>query len=122
MTAVNINKTLEDVGEKVSDRTVRRRLVSTGLRARIPRKKPFPDAVQCQQRLKLAREHVSWTREQWKHVVWNNETHISIFGGDGVRYVRRRPGEDCIPEYNTATNVHPLSIMVWVCMSPDGVG
>ena len=67
--ATDINKSLSDAAIKVSDRTVRRRLVSAGLRARIPRKKPFLNAVQRQKRLKWAKEHASWTVEQWKRVL-----------------------------------------------------
>lgn len=120
--AVDINKSLAETGVAVSDRTVSRRLVAAGLRARIPRKKPFLNTVQRQKRLTWAKEHVSWTVEQWKKVMWSDETRISIFGSDGLRYVRRRPGEDCLPECTTATMKHPLSIMVWGCMSRDAVG
>jgi len=38
-TSREINKILSDTGLKMSDRTVRRRLVAAGLKARIPRKK-----------------------------------------------------------------------------------
>ena len=64
--------------------------MSAGLRARIPRKKPFLNAVQCEKRLKWAKEHASWAAEQWKRVLWSDETSISFFGSDGVRFIRRR--------------------------------
>jgi len=112
--ATDINKSLSDAEIKVSDQTVRRRLV--------PRKKPFLNAVQREKRLKWAKEHASWTVEAWKRVLWSDETHISIFGSDGVWFLRRRPGEDCIAECTTATMKHPLSIKVWGCMCRDGVG
>ena len=41
----------------------------------------------------------------------------SPYGSDGVRYVRRRPGEDCLTERLTPTMRHPISVMIWVCMS-----
>jgi len=47
---------------------------------------------------------------------------ISIFSSDGVRYVRKRPGEDNMPECTTATMKHPLSVMIWGCMCMNGVG
>jgi len=56
------------MGVKVSDRTVRRRLVDTGLRARIARKKPFLNVVQRQKRVAWAKEHVTSTAENWKKV------------------------------------------------------
>ena len=122
MSAVDINKDLAAVGIRMSNWTVRRRLIEAGLRARIPRKKPFLNEVQRQKRLKWAKEHAEWTVEEWKNIIWSDETRISIFGSDGVRYVRRRPGEDCLPACTTATMKHPLSIMVWGCMSRSSVG
>jgi len=50
-TSVDINNALADSGVAVSGRTVRRRLVSAGLRARIPRKKPFLNPAQRLKRL-----------------------------------------------------------------------
>lgn len=44
---------------EVSDRTIRRRLVLAGLRARIPRKKPFLNVRQQQKRVEWAKEHVN---------------------------------------------------------------
>ena len=120
--AVDINKELVDADVKISDRTVRRRLVTAGLRARIPRKKPYLNSVQRSKRLQWAKKHASWTTDQWKNVLWSDETRISIFGSDGVRYVRRRPGEECMPECTMATMKHPLSVMVWGCMTGSSVG
>jgi len=48
LTANKINKALVDAGVSVLGRTIRRRLVSAGLRAHIPRKKPFLNVTQCQ--------------------------------------------------------------------------
>ena len=117
-----INEVLRETGIAVSNRTVRRRLVHAGLRARIPRKKPFLNSKQRQKRVAWAKEHVSWSSQQWSKVMWSDETRISIFGSDGVRYVRRRPGEDCLPECMISTMKHPLSIMIWGCMSRKAVG
>ena len=59
---------------------------------------------------------------QWKKELGSDETRISIFGSDGVRYVCRQTAEDCLPQCTTATMKHPLSIMAWGCMSRDSVG
>lgn len=121
-TSAEINQSLANAGVTVSNRTVRRRLVDAGLKARIPRKKPFLNAIQRQKRLQWAKDHRDWTNEQWSKVLWSDETRISIFGSDGLRYVRRRVGEDSLPECTTATIKHPLSIMLWGCMARDSVG
>jgi len=54
--------------------------------------------------------------------LWSDETKVSIFGSDGVRYVKRRAGEECLPECTTATMKHPHSIMVCGCMGRNKVG
>jgi len=61
-------------------------------------------------------------QNNWNKVIWSDETRISAFGSDGIRYVRQRPGEDCLPECLTSTMKHPLSVMIWDCMSRKGVG
>ena len=121
-TANEINLALQDSGVNVSNRTVRRRLFSAGLRARKPSKRPYLNDKQRKKRLSWAREHLEWTKDNWKKVLWSDKTKISIFGSDGVRYVRRRPGEDNMPECTTATMNHPLSVMIWDCMCMNGVG
>lgn len=122
LTARNINNILSDTGISVSDRTVSRRLAQAGLKARRPRKKPFLNTVQRRKRVEWAKEHLSWSTEDWKRVIWSDETKISIFGSDGIQYVRRRPGEDLLPECLNVTVKHPLSVMIWGCMSWHGVG
>jgi len=122
LTAVDINKSISQTGILVSDRTVRNRLIKAGLRARIPRKKPFLNKLQRRRRLAWAREHEDWTVDMWKQVLWSDETRISVMGSDGIRYVRRRSGEDCLPECLTPKIKHPLSVMVWGCMARSGVG
>ena len=86
------------MGVKVSDRTVRRRLVNAGLRARIATKKPFLEVIQRQKRVAWAKERVTWTAEDWTKVIFSDATRNSLFGSDRVFYIHRRPGEDCLTE------------------------
>jgi len=101
---------------------VRNRLVAGGLRARIPRKKPYLNAKQRSARIQWAKQHVQWKKEDWEKVLFSDEVRISIFGSDSVRYVRRRVGEASLPECITPTMKHPVSVMVWGCMSRNRVG
>jgi len=55
---------------------------------------------------------------------FSDETRISVytvFGSDGVRYVRRQPWGDCLTERLTPTMKHPLRVMIWGCISRKGV-
>ena len=40
-------------------------------------------------RLQWAREHQDWSINQWKNVMWSDETKINLFGSDGVVHVWR---------------------------------
>lgn len=113
---------LNSSGVKVSGRTVRRRLCRVGLKSRIPRKKPYLNLKQRQKRVAWAKEHSTWTCEQWSTVIFSDETKISIFGSDGIKYIRRRSGEEHLPQCTIPTMKHPLSIMIWGCMSAMGIG
>ena len=73
---------------KLIARIVWHRLQEFGIHARIPRKKPFLYFNQRFKRLNWAKPHVSWTAEQWGSVIWSDETKISLFGSDDIRYVR----------------------------------
>ena len=71
--------------------------------------------------LRTEEEHKEWTKEDWVRVIWSDESKISIFGSDGINYVRRRSGEDLLPECTLVTMKHPISVMVWGCMTRDAV-
>lgn len=107
---------------EVSTSTVRRRLIFSGLKGRIPRKKPLLNKAQRSKRLKWAHEHKNWTVEQWARVLWSDESKISIFGTPGVHYIRRRTKEELNPDCLVPTMKHPVHIMIWGCMSSKGVG
>jgi len=111
----DINKVLREMGVKVSDRTVQRRLVNAGLRARIARKKPhsIPECRAPSKKSGMNKRTCHMDSRILEESHFSGETRISVFGSDGVRYVRRRPGEDCLTECLTPTMKHPLSVMMW---------
>ena len=55
-------------------------------------------------------------------MIFSDESRISIFDQDGLKYVRRRVGEAYRPECCTPTMKHPVSIMIWGCMAWGAVG
>lgn len=60
---------------KISVRTVRRRLCEFGLNGHVARKKPYISEKNRKARLKFAKEHIDWTQEQWSKVI----DHLFIF-------------------------------------------
>lgn len=67
-----------------------------GLGHRIERKKPWLRPEQKVARLKFAKEHINWTEEEWKRVVWSDEMAMQTDANQGFKWVWRYPEE----EYN----------------------
>lgn len=118
------NQIQRELNLPVSSVTVRRRLLKHNLAARSPRKVPLLNKKHISARLKFAKEHVDWPVEQWRNILWTDESKIVLFGGTGSRkYVRRPPNTEYHPKYTTKTVKHGGSkIMVWGCFSYNGVG
>ena len=49
-------------------------------------KKPYLSEKHKKARLEFAKRHKDWTIEDWKKVIWSDETKINIFGSDGRQY------------------------------------
>ncbi|CAL1275511.1 unnamed protein product [Larinioides sclopetarius] len=78
--------------------------------------------AQLEKRVKWAKEHIKWSENQWKQIIWSDESKISLFGSDGRKYVRRRVGEALHPDCIEATTKNLTNVMIWACMSADCVG
>lgn len=44
-------------------------------------------------RLKWAKEHQNWTENDWRNVIYSDESKFNVFNKDGLRCVRRKSGE-----------------------------
>lgn len=103
--------------------TIRRRLVCAGLRARRAAKKPLLTAEHRRKRRAFAAKYRTWTINQWKKVLWSDESTFQVFCGGSAGVVRRREGERFHPACIIPTVKHGGgSLMVWGCMSGHGVG
>lgn len=124
LSALDIQKKIEkDQGIHLGKRTVQKRLSEAGLRGCVAVKKPLLSDANCSKRLKFAREHKNWTVNDWKKVLFSDESSFELFCGDKRRYVRRRVGERFKKECCVPTVKHGSgTLMVWGCMSGFGVG
>ena len=50
-------------------------------------KKAMPPPKTTEQGLKFAQYHENWTVEDWKRVLWTDETKFNRIGSDGKVYV-----------------------------------
>lgn len=77
----------------VGEYIIRSALRTRGFKRWIARAKPPLSEKNRRERLQWAREHVSWTLDQWKQILWTDETWVT--GGRHKRqWVTRRSGEE----------------------------
>lgn len=112
----------ESADVDVAPSTVRTRLLENGLRGCKARRKPKVNEKQRKARLTWAREHLTWTEEQWAKVLFSDESTFTIQNHAGNNYVRRRTTEEFSPQCILPTIKHPTSVMVWGCMAASGIG
>jgi len=78
---------------QISDQTVRNRIKSQGYNGRVARKKPLVSRVNEKKRFNWAKAHSGWTLEDWKKVMFTDESKFCLFESGGNRRVWRKAGE-----------------------------
>ena len=112
-----------EISLDVSLSTIKRRAREYGLRSYRCTKKPYVSEKNRKARLQFARSHLNWTPQQWKNILWSDESKFNLQGSDGRCYIRRPRGEKYNPRYTTATVKYGGgNIMVWGCFSGHGIG
>ena len=107
-------------GTIVSNMTISRQLSDEfGLKSRKPARKPMLTKVMRKKRLAFAKRHQHWTREDWRKVLFSDESTLQQFTVR-KRNIRRPPGKRYDEKYTMATMKHPPSQMVWGAMSCNG--
>ena len=105
---------------KVSARTIRRRLHDEmGLKAYRPAKKPRLSPKNVRDRLAFCRAHQHWTVDQWRQVMFSDETLIKQFNPN-KQLVRRPPNERYNQRYLSPSVKHCQQIMVWGAITAQG--
>lgn len=111
------------VDSPVSSQTVRNTLKEASLKAVVKKKKPLLSAGHKKKRLAFALKYQHWTVEDWKRVIWSDETKINRIGSDGQEYVWKKKGEGLISrEVKGTVKFGGGSLMVWGCIGWNGVG
>uniref|UniRef100_A0A3B5RET6 Tc1-like transposase DDE domain-containing protein n=1 Tax=Xiphophorus maculatus TaxID=8083 RepID=A0A3B5RET6_XIPMA len=109
--------------KSISTRTMRRELKGLGLNSCVAVRKPLISKANQKKRLQFPREHKDWTLEEWKRVMWSDESRFTLFQSDGRIRVRREAGEVMHPSCLVPTvQACGGSAMIWGCCSWSGQG
>lgn len=122
-TGTKVHKHLIEYGKVISYRSVLRNLREIGFQAKKRVKKPFLSQKHRKARLEWARAHRHWTVDDWKRVIFSDETKINLWNSDGILYTWIRPGDPVQPFHLQPTVKHGGgSLMFWGCMTWQGLG
>lgn len=95
-----------------------RALKKIGLASAVKQEKPALSEKNVKARLKFCKEHKNWSVEDWKRVIWSDETKINRFQSDGKEYYWHRSYETLKKHQVKETMKHGGgSLMVWACFA-----
>jgi transposase len=107
----------------VSRHTIARGLKQYGLVCRVWRTRPFITKANQEKRRLWALAHASWTEEDWKKVIFSDESKFLLFKSDGHQYAWFKPGQALDPRFTLKAIKHGArNIMVWGCITAKGMG
>ena len=108
-------------GINASKSTIQRRLRENGMQWSKKTRKSFVSEKNRLKRLAFAREHVHWDLDQWKSVIWSDESPFTL-QNNCSQFVWRNHREKNTSRTMQGTVKHQKSINVWSCFSWNGVG
>ena len=73
--------------QDLSSETVCQQLKKVGWKAVVKKKRPFLSKRHQRERVDFAVSHKEWTLDDWKRVVWSDETKVNRVGSDGRKWV-----------------------------------
>ena len=123
-TAIDVSRHFKKTsGITVSPDTIRRTLKKRGLKAGTKVRKPLLTLRHRKLRLKWAKMYKDMESEDWRKVIFSDETKINLFGSDGKKWCWKKRGKSLEKRLITQTVKHGGGkIIVWGCMTAAGVG
>jgi len=73
----------QGIQNTISERTTRQTLKQMGYSSRRPHRVPLLSDKNRKQRLQFTQDHQNWTIEDWKSVVWSDESRYLLQHSDG---------------------------------------
>ena len=101
---------------RISAQTVRNRFAENSLRARRPYVRTILTDRHHHDRLQWADRHINWTRQDWRTILFSDESRFALSNRDGgIRLYRRRNehyADCCVLQWDRFGSGD--SVMVWV--------
>ena len=113
----------ESLGKNVSPQTVRRRCVESNMKSYVQKRKPFRNRSQVKRRKDWCTKMQLWKQDQWRKVIWSDESHFELINRSNRVYVRRNQSEQ-----NCSFNFQPRlqggggQVSVCGCFTATGPG
>jgi transposase len=100
-------------GNILSAQTIRRRIWKAGLRSRMMRKRPRLSPAHFASREQWAMQRIHWRQQQWRRVIFTDESRFRLFRGDGRTRVWREPRQEMLPQHVQCNEQQSASVHVW---------
>lgn len=121
--AVMAGKLIENVGVRCSRWTIRRALKEMNFKAIEKKKKPMISKKNIKARLAFAKKYMHWTVDDWKRVIWSDESKINRILSDGRQWAWIRKGESLQRRHVQETiKFGGGFVMLWGCFTVYGLG
>ncbi|GFT50070.1 transposable element Tcb2 transposase [Trichonephila clavipes] len=115
------NELLSSCNVSLSAQTVRNLLHSTGLKARIPRKKPYISEVNRKRRLEFVKKYKNKPVYFWKKVIFSDKSKFDIFTSPSIRKIWIKNKTALEPKNVLFILKHGGGkVMVWGCVAHNG--
>ena len=72
--------------------------------------------------MKWAKAMLEWPVSSWEDVVFSDESRFGLKNDSGVLRVWRTTNEASNPQFFLPTFANMVSVMVWGCIGPNGIG
>ena len=108
----------------VSTSTIRRVFKKCGYVARLKRKKLVLTKEEKKKRLRWAQDHKTWTVDNWKDVIWADETAFTlVWEGKEHTWTKEDRKDILVDDLVTPTmKFGGRKLLVWCCITYAGVG
>lgn len=117
----DINIECRNSGICISKTTLYRRVAEQGFKSYVPTRKPLLNMRQKRKRLDWVKQHAKEDHSFWKNIIFSDESNFQVPICEHGRVLRKKH-EKFDPACTKKTVKFPASVMVWGCMSYNGLG